>query len=213
MIVASRLVKRWRLRRMRAVTRTLAAAGPKTLIVPPATILAPHRIELGDGVLVMEQCHFSVVEDHGGRQHCPRLRIADGTVVGPRTWISCVGSVEIEEEVLIGAGVLIADAFHEYSDVSVSILNQPMRDPAPVRIGRGAFIGPGAAVLAGVSVGAGAYVMPGAVVISDVPPHSVVAGNPAEPIRTWHGEGRAWTDTGDPRWAGLLASLTGAQGD
>jgi acetyltransferase-like isoleucine patch superfamily enzyme len=192
---------------MRALTRRLAAAGPNTLIVPPATILAPDRIELGDRVLVLEHCHFSVVEEHGGRQYSPRLRIGDGTVVGPRTWISCVGAVEIGEDVLIGAGALIADAFHEYTNLSLPILKQPMRDPAPVRVDRGAFIGPGASVLSGVTVGAGAYVMPGAVVVADVPPHSVVAGNPAEAIRTWQGEGGGWTDTAEPRWASLLASL------
>lgn len=185
----------------------LAAIGPNSIVLEPTTILCPHRVEIGDRVLVFENAHFSLFEEHGGRRYEPQLRIGDGVVICPRTWISCVGEVEIEEEALIGAGVLLADAFHEFAEPGVPILKQPMRDPAPVRIGRGAFIGPGASVMSGVSVGEGAYVMPGSAVVCDVAPRSVVAGYPAEAIRTWdEGAGR-YVDTSDPRWTPLLSSL------
>lgn len=187
--------------------RDLAALGPSSVIVSPATILCPHRIEIGDRVLVMEGSHFSVFEEHRGKAHAPRLRIGDGTIIGPRAWFSCVGEIVVEEDVLTGAGVLIADAFHEYSELTAPILMQPMREPAPVRIARGAFLGPGAAVLSGVTVGEGAYVMPNALVVSDVPAHSVAAGNPAEVIRRWEPDEAVWVDHPDARWAPLLAAL------
>ena len=170
-------------------------------------MLCPHRVEIGAGVLIMEGCHFSMFEEHAGRTHSPRLRIGDGSVVGPRTWFSCVGEIEIGSDVLIGAGVLIADAHHEHSDKSTPILAQPMMEPRPVSIGRGAYVGPGAAVLSGVSIGDGAYVMPGAVAFEDVPPNGVAAGNPAEVVRRWdEAEGR-WANSPDPRWGPLLDAL------
>jgi UDP-2-acetamido-3-amino-2,3-dideoxy-glucuronate N-acetyltransferase len=49
---------------------------------------------------------------------------------------------------------------------------------------RGASIGAGAVILAGVTVGEGAMVGAGAVVTNDVPPHTVVVGNPARVTRT-----------------------------
>ena len=45
------------------------------------------------------------------------------------------------------------------------------------------WIGHGAIVLAGRSIGTGAVVAGGAVVTKDVPPYTIVAGNPARPIR------------------------------
>ncbi len=52
-----------------------------------------------------------------------------------------------------------------------------------VAIGHDVWIGHGAIVLAGRSVGTGAVVAAGSVVTKDVPDYTIVAGNPARPIR------------------------------
>lgn len=54
---------------------------------------------------------------------------------------------------------------------------------APVRIHEKVWIGFGATILKGVTIGEGAIVAAGAVVTKDVPPYSVVAGNPARVVR------------------------------
>jgi acetyltransferase-like isoleucine patch superfamily enzyme len=50
-------------------------------------------------------------------------------------------------------------------------------------IRRGARIGGGAVLLPGIEIGEEAVVGAGAVVLGDVPPRTVVVGNPARPIR------------------------------
>ena len=55
---------------------------------------------------------------------------------------------------------------------------------APIRIGRGVWIGAHATVLAGVTIGDNAVVAAGAVVTRDVPADSVVGGVPAKFIRS-----------------------------
>lgn len=52
-----------------------------------------------------------------------------------------------------------------------------------VEIGHDTWIGHGAIVLAGRKVGTGSVIGAGAVVTKDVPPYSIVAGNPAAEIR------------------------------
>jgi acetyltransferase-like isoleucine patch superfamily enzyme len=53
-----------------------------------------------------------------------------------------------------------------------------------VVIGNDVWIGDGATVLSGVHIGDGAVVGARAVVTSDVPPYGIVAGNPAQLVRT-----------------------------
>jgi acetyltransferase-like isoleucine patch superfamily enzyme len=49
---------------------------------------------------------------------------------------------------------------------------------------KGASIGSNATILCGITIGEGALVGAGAVVTKNVPPRTVVAGNPAKVIKT-----------------------------
>ncbi len=53
----------------------------------------------------------------------------------------------------------------------------------PVRIGSRCFIGGGAVILPGVTIGERCLIGAGSVVFEDVPPNSIVAGNPARVLK------------------------------
>jgi len=53
----------------------------------------------------------------------------------------------------------------------------------PTFVKKGASIGSSATILAGVTIGENAIVGAGAVVTNNVPPYSIVAGNPARVLR------------------------------
>jgi acetyltransferase-like isoleucine patch superfamily enzyme len=53
----------------------------------------------------------------------------------------------------------------------------------PVEIGRNVWVGRHATILPGVTIGDHSVVAAAAVVVRDVPPRTLVAGNPARPVR------------------------------
>lgn len=124
----------------------------------------------------------------------PRAQI----FVGDRCFIGashlvCHSKIEIGDDVIISWGVTIVD--HDSHPLSWSERRNDVLDWAvgekkwrdvnisPVIVGARVWIGFGASILKGVSIGEGAVVGANAVVTRDVPPYTVVAGNPARVIR------------------------------
>ncbi len=109
------------------------------------------------------------------------LRLAV-TQVSSHTFI-CEG-VTIEDNCFIGHNVtFINDAFPRATNPDGSMQTDEDWVCVPTRIKRGASIGSSATLLCGITVGEGAIVGAGSVVTKDVPPGTVVAGNPAKILR------------------------------
>lgn len=164
--------------------------GVDSVIGPPARVTRPDRIFIGDNVIIHEHAWISVVEAVPG--FVPKLLIGDRTRIDRLVHIACVGEIEIGADVLLGERVLIGDTFHQYEDVSVPVIQQPMAPPRNVSIGRGVGIGMAACIMPGVTIGEHAYVAAGSVVNRDVPPRSVVAGNPGRVVRKFDDELGRW---------------------
>jgi acetyltransferase-like isoleucine patch superfamily enzyme len=169
-----------------------ARFGPNATLMHPFTVSCPERISVGQDVYIGERSWLSVVDQHWDRRYLPWLEIGDGASLGPDLVVACIGRVEIGARVQSASRVFIGDTFHEFRDPDVPVIDQPLADPRPVRIGSGAFLGINSVVLSGVQIGARAYIAAGAVVTKDVPANTVVAGNPAEIVQRWDPDERRW---------------------
>jgi UDP-2-acetamido-3-amino-2,3-dideoxy-glucuronate N-acetyltransferase len=127
-------------------------------------------------------------------------RIGDNTKIGPFVEIQknvtvgrnckiqshsflCEG-VSIADEVFVGHGVMfINDRYPRSATAGGSLQTEADWKVVPTVIKKGASIGSNATILCGLTVGEGAIVGAGSVVTKDVPPHTIVAGNPARVIR------------------------------
>jgi acetyltransferase-like isoleucine patch superfamily enzyme len=116
------------------------------------------------------------------------VEIQKGARIGNRCKISshtfiCEG-VTIEDEVFVGHNVtFINDLYPRATNSSGALQTEEDWVCKMTTIKRGASIGSSATLLGGVVVGEGALIGAGSVVTKDVPPYSVVAGNPAKVLR------------------------------
>jgi UDP-2-acetamido-3-amino-2,3-dideoxy-glucuronate N-acetyltransferase len=104
--------------------------------------------------------------------------IGKNVKVSSHTFI-CEG-VKIEDDVFIGHNVsFINDKHPRATNSNGSLQNEADWQVVPTIVKRGASIGTSCTILCGVTIGESAIVGAGSVVTRDVPPNTVVAGNPA----------------------------------
>ena len=101
-----------------------------------------------------------------------------GTFLNTNATLNCFHHIEIGKGCAISDNVCIADSDSHCID------GHKEKVMAPIIIGDHVWIGKNVTVLKGVSIGSGAVIGAGSVVTKDVPSNTVVAGNPAKPIKT-----------------------------
>jgi UDP-2-acetamido-3-amino-2,3-dideoxy-glucuronate N-acetyltransferase len=108
------------------------------------------------------------------------VEIQKGVVIGDRCKVEPFAfiptGVKIEDDVFIGPHVCFVND-------KTPIAYDPKWKPMETLVKKGASIGAGAIIICGNTIGEGALVGAGSVVTKDVPPNTVVVGNPAKIIK------------------------------
>jgi acetyltransferase-like isoleucine patch superfamily enzyme len=177
----------------------LGACGRNVVFGQNVVLRHPHKIRIGDDVVIDDQCLIDAKGDANAG-----ITIGSGVFVGRNTILSCKnGDIEIGDganigfncevfsasRVRIGRGTLLAayaylvGGDHDASDRGRAVLDQARRS-AGIAVGDGVWIGAGATVLDGVTIGDRAIVGASAVVRADVPAGATAVGVPARIVGT-----------------------------
>jgi acetyltransferase-like isoleucine patch superfamily enzyme len=113
--------------------------------------------------------------------------IGSNCKISSHTFI-CEG-VTIEDDVFVGHGVMFINDAYPRATTNGQLQTEADWSVEPTVVKKGASIGSNSTVLSKVTIGENAIVGAGSVVTRDVPPNTIVAGNPARVIRAMDGNG------------------------
>lgn len=119
--------------------------------------------------------HRGTITDAGN------IRIGSHVYIGPGASIHGRGGVRIGDGVIFGPRLTIHSSSHNHRAPRCVPYDGGVR-LGPVTVGDAVWTGDGVMLCPGVTVGRGAVIAMGSVVSRDVPPFSVVAGNPARVV-------------------------------
>lgn len=108
------------------------------------------------------------------------IRVGRNVFINQNCTFYDLGGIDIADDVMIGPNVSIITSGHPIapSQRRAAVIAKP------IAIERNVWIAAGATIVGGVTVGENSVVAAGSVVTKDVPPNTLVAGNPARVIRS-----------------------------
>jgi acetyltransferase-like isoleucine patch superfamily enzyme len=140
-----------------------------------------NRFDIGNLTTIEDFC--TINNGSGDVLLGDRVRIGIGSVV--------IGPVTMGNGSGLGQHVFVSGFNHGFSDGTKNSSQQPLQVKSTV-IGEDSHVGANSVVLAGVTIGRRCQVGAGSVVTKDIPPFSVVVGNPARVIKQFNHETKAW---------------------
>ena len=145
-------------------------------------IFGPLEIYIGDDV------RMSGITTFCGRavsKQTPELRIGNNVDIGWQNAISVGNKVIIEDDVRFAGKIFLAGFPGHPVDCELRAQGLPDTDDqvGDIIVKKGAWVGTGSTIIAGVTIGEGAIIAANSVVTKDVPPFTLAGGNPAKVIR------------------------------
>jgi UDP-2-acetamido-3-amino-2,3-dideoxy-glucuronate N-acetyltransferase len=149
--------------------------------IEPLTVVHPSAV-LGGGSVVWQFANICL-----GVKTGTNCAIGSGVYVGRYTVmgddVRVQDKAHLTDRMIIGDRVFIGPCAVFINDRH-PVVNNPDYKPEPPIVEDDVSVGANATILPGVRLGRGCVVGAGAVVTKDVAPGTIVAGNPAKPLRT-----------------------------
>ncbi len=119
-------------------------------------------------------------------------------IIGERTRIglsnTIIGPVKIGNDIMFAQNIVASGLNHGYEDINMPIADQPVTTKL-ITIEDEVWIGANAVITAGVTIGKHSVVAAGSVVVKDVPPYSIVGGNPGKILKSYNHDSKKWERT------------------
>ena len=161
--------------------------GKNSIIKPFLNFSKAKFISIGNNVNIGNSCRITVSTDSSGVKTKSKtkikIKIGNNVDIGNNTFISANNNIEIGNHVIMAPNVFITDHDHGYKDITKNLHKQPLTEGGFIKIEDNVFLGIKCSILKNLTIGTHSVVGANSVVTKNVPPFSVVAGNPAKIIK------------------------------
>ncbi len=162
---------------------------PDVFLGKGVQICGASCVKIGAGSCISDDVWLNVCV----RDDTERLTIGKCVLVGRRDVISTGGYLEIGDYCILAPNVYVGDVDHAYQgDINKPVLIRGTTDNRKLVIEESCWLAMNAVVTGSLTIERGSVVGANSVVTRDVPPFTVVAGNPSKIIKMYDPIGEEW---------------------
>ena len=170
---------------------SLGSIGLGSKLINP-TLSGGKRIFIGLKVYINDKGWLACAPLTGDTN--AKLIIGDGTYIGRFCHIFATSKIEIGKKVLMADKVYISDNLHNYENIEMPVIDQPIKQTNRVIIFDGAWLGENVCVI-GASVGKNSVIGANSIVTKDIPDYCIAIGSPAVIIKRYNFDTKQWQKT------------------
>lgn len=167
------------------VSSQFKSIGENTLICKRLNLIGGKSISVGSNSVIARGCILQAHGNYLNQAFNPSIEIGDYCNIGEESMITSIFRVKIGDGLLTGRRVTITDNSHGrfiLDNLKKNPCQRKLVSKGPVIIGNNVWIGQNATIISA-NIGDGAVIGANAVVTHDVPPYSLVVGNPAKIVK------------------------------
>lgn len=165
------------------------SVGKGSFIHPSVHIIGKKNIVIGANTFISEGGWLNA---NRRMEYEKEIEIGSNVFIGKFNFFSSGLKIKVSDYVLTTYGCKFIGASHIISDPMTPYISSGTTSKNVIEIGVNCFIGSGAIVIGNVSIGHGSIIGAGAHVTQDVPPFSIIVGNPAFIIRRFSFLQKKW---------------------
>ena len=161
----------------------------RTYIDPTARIIGVKNIEIGDYTLISEDVWININHRVGKEK---KLIIGKNCHIGKGNFISVGPKILIKDFCFTGLNCNILGCGHSYDNPFIPYKFSSLTDGKEIEIGVNCWLATSVIILEGVKIGHGSVIGTGTIVKEDIPPFSLVIGNPSKVIKRFDFKLNKW---------------------
>jgi acetyltransferase-like isoleucine patch superfamily enzyme len=169
------------------IKNSFQSFGKNSIIKPFLNLSQAKYISVGKNVNIGNSCRITISTDFCGlpikSKTKTKIKIGNNVDIGDHTFISANNNIQIGNHVIMAPFVFITDHEHGFTNITKNLHQQPLTENGFVKIKDNVFLGTKCSILKNVTIGNHSVVGANSVVTKNIPPFSIVAGNPAKIIK------------------------------
>ncbi|MGA7936639.1 MAG: DapH/DapD/GlmU-related protein [Kovacikia sp.] len=168
--------------------------GQNSYLDPSVQVLGWKNVKIGRNSVVSEDTWINV---NHRKSDVLSLVIGNHCFIGRRNFFSSGNLIKIGDYGLTAPDCKFLGSNHIYDSPVVPYITSGTTEDGVIEIGANCMLGAGVTILKGVKIGYGSIIGAATVVNRDMPPLSIVVGNPGRIIKRFDMQLQAWVNIND----------------